>query len=135
LEDVVIPMVGTQVKYPLNESTDFINALIKHDNIELTDFFQNKVAFQAKGHYRNIVEKPKNVQYDIITHDDYEQDLQSEYYNVSGHPKISGSKYRSLRLQFQLPQSTYATMLFRELTKLPSTVNYQANLSKLLKFK
>ena len=49
------------------------------------------------------------------------------------HPKVSGDKYTSFRFVFQLPQSTYATMLFRELTKSSSSGSYQAGLSKKIK--
>jgi tRNA(Glu) U13 pseudouridine synthase TruD len=126
-------MVGTNVKYPNNETTDYIHEVLKKDGIALNDFYQSNLAFKATGCYRKVIERPKAVKYDILNHDDYEQDLQCEYYNMIPHPETSGSKYKSLRLQFQLPQSTYATMLFRELTKSSSTVNYQANLSKTLK--
>jgi tRNA pseudouridine13 synthase len=126
-------MVGTNVKYPDNDTTKYITEVLKQDKIELKDFFQDNLVFKASGCYRNIIAKPKQVEYNILYHDDSEQDLQCEYYNVLPHPVVSGSKYKSLRLQFQLPQSTYATMLFREMTKQSSTVNYQSNLSKIHK--
>jgi tRNA pseudouridine13 synthase len=128
-------MAGTQSKYPSNETTDFIYNLIKQDNISIDDLVQNKMAIRSKGVYRKIIERPKEVKHAIVYHDDNEQDLQNEYYNIEPHPEPKGTKYKSLRLQFQLSQSTYATMLFRELTKQSSTVNYQAGLSKNIKTK
>ena len=55
------------------------------------------------------------------------------YYNIKPHPQPTGNKYTSVRFVFQLPQSTYATMLFRELTKSSSAGTYQAGLSKEVK--
>ena len=52
---------------------------------------------------------------------------------VESHPQPKGNKYTSVRFVFQLPQSTYATMLFRELTKSSSAGTYQASLSKNVK--
>lgn len=128
--DLVIPVPGASIKYPLNDTTNFIKEILSKDDLVIEDFNNQKLAFQSSGYYRKIIEKPKNVEYKIITHDDADIDLQNEYYNTEGHPELTGSKYKSLRLQFQLPQSTYATMLFREVSKSSSAANYQANLSQ-----
>ena len=133
-EDLVIPIVGYEIYYPKNDVKDYIEELLKKDELSFKDFEYQAVNFNSTGYFRKVIEKPLNkVTYEIITHDDPDIDLQTPYYNVEPHPKVSGNKYTSIRFVFQLPQSTYATMLFRELTKRSSSGSYQAGLSKNIK--
>jgi tRNA pseudouridine13 synthase len=131
-DDLYLPMVGYQVKYPKNDTFAIISNYVEQDGIKLEDFAYQNVNFNSTGYFRKVVEKPNEIKYEIIYHDDPDEDLQNEYYNVDPHPNPKGElkKYVSLRLQFQLTQCTYATMLFRELTKKSSSTYYQANLSK-----
>lgn len=132
--DLVIPIVGYEIYYPKNDIKDYIEDLLKKDDLSFKDFEYQAVNFNSTGYFRKVIEKPLNVvSYDIIKHDDPDIDLQTPYYNVEPHPKVSGDKYTSIRFVFQLPQSTYATMLFRELTKSSSSGSYQAGLSKNIK--
>ena len=132
--DLVIPIVGYEIYYPKNDVKDYIEELLKKDGLSFKDFEYQAVNFNSTGYFRKVIEKPlKNITYEIINHDDPDIDLQTPYYNVEPHPKISGNKYTSIRFVFQLPQSTYATMLFRELTKSSSSGSYQAGLSKNIK--
>ena len=133
-EDLVIPIVGYEIYYPKNDIKDYIEELLKQDELSFKDFEIQSVNFNSTGYFRKVIEKPlNNVSYEIIKHDDPDIDLQTPYYNVEPHPKVSGDKYTSIRFVFQLPQSTYATMLFRELTKSSSSGSYQARLSKNIK--
>jgi tRNA pseudouridine13 synthase len=135
-EDLYFPIFGSKIKLPKNETTDYIYDLLKKDNVKIEDFSNNSLNFHSTGYYRKVIEKPMDIHYNLIKHDLPDEDLQNEYYNINPHPIpiTNENKYTSLRLQFQLPQSTYATMLFRELTKKSSAANYQAELSKLVKF-
>ncbi len=65
-----------------------------------------------------------------LSGDNADEDLQCEYYNFLPHPNLGGSAFKSLRIQFSLPQSTYATMFIRELTKHLSAFNVQSQYSK-----
>lgn len=134
-DDLYLPLVGYMIKYPKNETYDIIRKYLAEDDIKLEDFAYQNVNFNSTGYFRKVTQRPKEIKYDIVYHDDPDQDLQNEYYNVDPHPnpKCDNKKYISLRLQFQLPQSTYATMLFRELTKKSSATYHQANLSKNIK--
>lgn len=129
-DDVVMPIVGYKIHYPKNEVTNYIESLLEKDGLTFKDFESQCVNFNSTGYFRKIVEKPiKPMSIEIVHHDDPDEDLQNEYYNIEQHPSPKGTKYTSARITFQLPQSTYATMLFRELTKKSSAGNYQANLS------
>ena len=133
-DDLVIPMVGYEIYYPKNDIKDYIIELLKKDDLSFKDFEYQAISFNATGYFRKVVEKPLNkINYEIVQHDEPDVDLQTPYYNVEPHPQPKGNKYTSMRLVFQLPQSTYATMLFRELTKSSSSGTYQAGLSKVVK--
>jgi tRNA pseudouridine13 synthase len=134
-EDLYFPVVGSKIKYPKNESFNFIISQLEKDKIKLEDFAASSVDFTATGHFRKVVEKPKALSYYLMHHDNSDEDLQTEYYNFKNFPNpiCLENKYLSLRLQFQLPQSTYATMLFRELTKKSSAFGFQSGLSSIIK--
>ena len=133
-DDLVIPIVGYEIYYPKNDIKDYITELLKKDDLSFKDFEYQAINFNATGYFRKVAEKPLNkLTYEIVQHDDPDDDLQTPYYNIEPHPQPKGSKYTSVRLIFQLPQSTYATMLFRELTKSSSAGTYQAGLSKVVK--
>ena len=135
--DLVIPIVGYQVHYPKNDIKNFIEDLLKKDEITLNDFkYNNNKNFNSPGYFRKVVEKPlKNITYEFLHHDEADEDLQNPFYNIEEHPHPKGNKFTSIRILFQLPQSTYATMLFREISKNSSAGNFQANLSKNFKEK
>ena len=133
-DDLVMPMVGYEVYYPKNDIKDYIVELLKKDDLSFKDFEYQAINFNSTGYFRKVVEKPLNqLKYELVYHDEPDIDLQTPYYNVESHPNPKGNKYTSMRLVFQLPQSTYATMLFRELTKSSSSGSYQAGLSKVVK--
>jgi tRNA pseudouridine13 synthase len=134
-DDLYLPMVGYLVKYPKNDTFDIISKYLQEDGINFEDFAYQNVNFNSTGYFRKVFEKPKELKHEIVYHDDPDEDLQNEFYNVEPHPtpKCENKKYVSLRLQFQLSQCTYATMLFRELTKMSSATYHQANLSKNIK--
>ena len=133
-EDLVIPIVGYEIYYPKNDVKNFIEELLQKDELSFKDFEYQAVNFNSTGYFRKVIEKPlSSVTYEIIQHDDPDVDLQTPYYNIEPHPKVSGNKYTSIRFVFQLAQSTYATMFFRELTKNSSSGSYQAGLSKNIK--
>ena len=134
--DLVIPIVGYQVHYPKNDIKNFIEELLKKDEITLNDFKynNNNKNFNSPGYFRKVIEKPlNNITYEFLHHDEADEDLQNPFYNIEEHPHPKGNKFTSIRIIFQLPQSTYATMLFREISKNSSAGNFQANLSKNIK--
>lgn len=124
--DLYIPLVGKDVVLPKNEIGDYMMQILKEDGIDIND----ASTMLGKGNYRKVIQVPNNVSFEKISHDDPDEELQNEYYNKESHPVVKGSKYTSMRLCFQVPQSTYATMVFRELTKQSSSFEYQSQLTK-----
>jgi len=118
------------VRYPRNETYEVIKSILTEDSINIEDLIFKENFFNSKGHYRKFVQIPNIIEYGFIQHDDPDEDLLNENYNIEPHPSKNGTKFTSIRLVFQLPQSTYATMLFRELTRTSSDSKIQAGLSQ-----
>ena len=125
-----MPVIGYRVKFPDNEIKDIIMNLIQKDGITIDHFKNSSLCYYAVGYYRKLLEKTFNVKYDILNFDNQDEDLQIPNYNINPQIVPKGTKFKALRLQFSLPQATYATMLFRELTRQSSAVNYQSKLSE-----
>jgi len=128
--DIVMPVIGYRVKFPNNEMKSLILGLLEKDGLSLDHFKNSSLFYYAVGYYRKILERTSNVKHDILKFDNQDEDLQEANYNIKSHPSPNGSKFKALRIQFALPQATYATMLFRELTKQSSAVNFQSKLSE-----
>ena len=101
-DDLVMPIVGYEVYYPKNDIKDYIIELLKKDDLSFKDFEYQSVNFNATGYFRKVVEKLLNkLTYEIVQHDDPDEDLQTPYYNIKPHPQPIGNKYTSVRLVFQ----------------------------------
>ncbi len=80
-----------------------------------------------------MVASVANYKYELIQHKEADQDLliidpthpefgKSIVTAESGEP----TKHKSLKIEFSLKPSSYATMVIREITKLPTVSNVQA---------
>lgn len=75
------------------------------------------------------------LEYDIVEFQNVNEDLLNPNYNVEDDPtpKIDGNDpniYRALRVKMSLRQSSYATMMIREVTKMSSAFSVQNAMSK-----
>ncbi len=91
----------------------------------------------AWGSYRKIVGFAQEIEYDVVEYQNINEDLLNPNYNVEADPKPLIDRtneeerpvYKALRLKFSLKQSSYATMLLREVTKMSSAYNVQSAMS------
>jgi tRNA pseudouridine13 synthase len=91
ITQVVLPLPGHDVQYPVNDIGQLYKDLLVRDNIK---FEKNSVAEStAKGSYRKLIVHPGKLNADIVSSD----------------PACS------MKLSFELPKGCYATMLLREL--------------------
>ncbi|KAL7713673.1 TRUD domain-containing protein [Entamoeba marina] len=127
LNDVVLPLPAKGMILPNNDISAWYDDYLKIDGLSL-DTFPTKV-FNAmiNGDYRNIVIRPLSLDYEVVNYDDISQDFVDQ--NGMLLKGSNGSK-NGLWLRFQLPSSAYATMLFRELLKMPTDVDNQKDLSE-----
>lgn len=69
IEDVVMPMVGHDIRMPKNEDlVKIIHDLMTKDGITMTNFAQMAIqdSLSCSGAYRKIVTKPDDVVFDIV---------------------------------------------------------------------
>jgi tRNA pseudouridine13 synthase len=139
IADVVLPLVGTKVKYPTNESGALFDSLLADHSITKQHFVKVQDRELALGgDYRKVVCKPTDVDFEIIEYCDPLQPLiktdlmklDESQFDVS---KSEGERERKdillgMVVGFTLPPSSYATITLRELMKRPTSSAYQRQL-------
>lgn len=143
IEDVVLPVPGGRVIYPGNEVGGVYKMLAAQDGVSLDSCPHGVREFSSieagGGAYRRLMHKPKNVEHEIVWYDNPDEQLLTtdaekmrkrgvEGGGGGGEKKKGEGRYLGLRLAFDLPASCYATMLIRELTKMETNKNHQAQL-------
>ena len=140
LYDVVMPIPGFKVSYPNNDDLKKIYLdLMQEDGLE--DGFKNlkhkRETFALPGDYRKVLNKPKDMKWNMINHDDPGENLlvsDDEIMNGAEHKKsLESGQHRALCLEFSLNSSTYATMALREAMKVDLGKGSQTELTE--KFK
>lgn len=67
---------------------------------------------------------------DIVKYNNDDQELQNSYYFTEKEfESIPDGKYQAIRIKFNLPKSSYATMCVRELTKNSTSLEFQRKLN------
>lgn len=140
MTDVVLPSPGFDVKYPSNpELSQLYIDIMAKDNMDPFDMRRKVRDFSLAGSYRNIIQKPKNLEYKISHYDDPTQQLVNTDLEILNNTKAkeSGRSYMKIKLdryipdkggektaviiKFQLGTSAYATMALRELMKVETS--------------
>lgn len=65
------------------------------------------------GMYRKMIIKPSNVSYQIISHSNIKEELQSPFYTNGTELKVPEGDIRAVQVVMQLPKSSYATIALR----------------------
>ena len=121
LQDVLIPIPGHKVKFPSNEMKDWFEQYLAEDGLTLNSFESSVKDYRLPGDYRNIVVRPRDVEWRLVNYDDCLTDLipsAKEKLNKSSVDNIkSDGKLKALILSFSLSSSCYATMALREIMK------------------
>jgi len=131
IEDVVLPLVGTDTRYPENAcGTLFAELLLKHGLTD--DGLFSKVAsdrqLDVKGDYRKLICHPKDVDFEIVEYcDPLEPLLQTDLMKIHNVElkQTPGAGLIAMNVGFTLPSSSYATIALRELMKTPTSSEYQ----------
>lgn len=127
IEHIVLPLPGHNIVYPENAMMEHYETLLKIDGIAI-DNFKNKIKdFSLGGDYRNILVKPKDLSFEILSYNDQNQQvtksdwdlMQESKEETTPHadpaPESNGPTLKALVLEYSLPSSAYATMALREL--------------------
>lgn len=136
-----MPICGYRTRMPANkELTEIILGIMAEDKIDMETY--EKIAqldsTSAWGSYRKIIGFAQDIEYDVVDYQNINEDLLNPNYNTEADPKpvVDYSNpdekpvYKALRLKFSLKQSSYATMLLREVTKMSSAYNVQSAMSQ-----
>jgi tRNA pseudouridine13 synthase len=122
IEDVVLPLPGYEVMFPVNDVGKFMISLMARDKLSPTSFNHRLRDVRAKGAYRYLIEKPGNFKWRLTNYSASESETPLI---LSDHDKMTGKtlqqkcapnceKKLALCVEFDLPSAAYATMLFRE---------------------
>jgi len=104
ISQIVLPLPGYNVQYPLNDMGELYTKMLHDDGIQLVK--NNKVPEStAKGSYRKLLQRASQLKWDIVSRKEGDHQLDP-----------SDSRFVSdARLTFELRSGCYATMLLREL--------------------
>lgn len=138
LDDIVAPLIGTKSVLPENELGEYMKTTMESDlgvTVEMFKKIQDK-DLAIYGDYRKIFCRPKDFDYEVKEYFDPLQPLlhtdlmKLNGENIEIRPK--SEEHSQLKVAmivgFTLPSSSYATIAIRELTKRPTSNEYQKDL-------
>eukprot|EP00584_Thalassiosira_punctigera_P017562 CAMPEP_0172554680 /NCGR_PEP_ID=MMETSP1067-20121228/55866_1 /TAXON_ID=265564 ORGANISM="Thalassiosira punctigera, Strain Tpunct2005C2" /NCGR_SAMPLE_ID=MMETSP1067 /ASSEMBLY_ACC=CAM_ASM_000444 /LENGTH=743 /DNA_ID=CAMNT_0013343097 /DNA_START=257 /DNA_END=2488 /DNA_ORIENTATION=+ len=145
ITDVVLPLAGSKIRYPGGSTGEFFDELMKKDGIQKDSFarigsIDREIALG--GDYRKLVCKPSDVTWESFQYNDPVQPLlQTDLMKANGinitanvlsesttPEKSDSDTLFGMVIGFSLPPSAYATIALRELTKRPTSSEYQSKL-------
>lgn len=140
MADVVLPTPGFDIIYPSDEELKQIYVdIMKLDGMDPFKMRRKVRDFSMAGSYRNVIQKPKGLDYRIVHYNDPTQQLLNTDLEILNNrvakensqkfmknklerfmPDVGGDKTAVL-IKMQLGTSAYATMALRELMKLETS--------------
>ena len=118
--DVVLPMIGPEVRNPENTVKDEIARLLTECRVTDEQLRSIGDIFFTRGSYRRFLAKPIDLKHEIVRYNSntvrlFESDL-DKFLKINQNVEKEGSKM-AVKLEFSLPSCTYATVLIRELSR------------------
>jgi tRNA pseudouridine13 synthase len=139
MEDVLVPMVGKKTVFPSNELHQAIEKIMDEIGISVKMFkaVQDRDrALVINGDYRAMICHPKDFDYTIKEYYHPLQPLlQTDLMKLQGEditvePQQDGESAKlAMIVGFTLPSSAYATIALRELMKVPTSNEFQKEIS------
>jgi len=123
--DVVMPLVGHSVAFPVNEVGEKYKAFLESESMGIDSFFNEKEKdFSLPGDYRKVLELPGDLTWSHYRYNDPTYPLAlNDKEILDGKAEavsVPDGKWLATSMEFSLPSSTYATMFLREVTKEPT---------------
>lgn len=127
--DVVLPLPGSSIELPSGWMSELYTQILAQDGLTHQHLTSSKMPeYQLKGSYRRIVVQPRQFDYSITPYTDPDVPLTQTDEEIClnlDHPSTAPvpvpatqtNHFTALTLKFQLPSSSYATMLMREALK------------------
>ncbi|XP_070192243.1 pseudouridylate synthase 7 homolog isoform X2 [Littorina saxatilis] len=131
--DVVLPLPGFDVLYPNNEVHTWYKEHLEKDGFDINSMERKNRDFSLPGSYRAIVVQPTDVEWKTFRYNDPTVALalsdSDRMDGVEEPQSVEDGKLRALRLTFNLPTSSYATMALREVLKTDTSPAQQASMN------
>ncbi|SMN20209.1 similar to Saccharomyces cerevisiae YOR243C PUS7 Pseudouridine synthase [Maudiozyma saulgeensis] len=140
MSDIVLPMPGFDIIYPSDSTLKQVYIdIMKKDNMDPFKMRRKVRDFSVAGSYRNVIQKPNELEYKIVHYNESTQQLLNTDLEMLNNKigKENGQKYMKTKLErfmpdnggektavlvkMQLGTSAYATMALRELMKLETS--------------
>lgn len=77
INDVVLPLPGTETIYPDHEISKYYIELLHQDELTIDSYHTCDRIFREKGAYRRIIQVPIDFQYNLIGYNDLDEELAS----------------------------------------------------------
>lgn len=130
IHDAVVPVVGAETTLDDKGLIGKIcKEVLEEEGVNLGDFKEISRFFQADGAIRKMIVRPQNFTWKTIRFSNRDQEVLSPYNDADDFPGDENGNFVALIIKFSLPKSSYATMLFREITAAPTNFDYQIQLN------
>lgn len=136
MEQVVMPMPGAEVHLPEGWLADLYTAMLQADGLTPMSLASSRQPeYRLKGAYRRMVQKPTGMTCSFLRYEDPDAPLcatdEDALLATEALPtQTDAAPYLALQLVFQLPPSSYATVLLRELLRTDTSAHTHKTLSK-----
>ncbi|CCU99726.1 unnamed protein product [Malassezia sympodialis ATCC 42132] len=136
IEQVVMPMPGAEVHLPEGWLADLYTAMLQADGLTpLSLASSRQPEYRLKGAFRRMVQKPAGMTCSFLRYDDPDAPLCATDEDALLHSEAlpaasDAAPYLALQLVFQLPPSSYATVLLRELLRTDTSAHAHKALTK-----
>ncbi|CAK62665.1 unnamed protein product (macronuclear) [Paramecium tetraurelia] len=125
-DQIVLPIYGHKITIPEESiASSLLKEIFQEEQITKQDFEDASNKFFIDGNFRYFVQIPTEVDHQLFKYQNKDQDVVDSF----GELIVDQGTYQGLLFRFKLKKSSYATMLIRELTKCPSTLEFQQELS------
>ncbi|VEN43027.1 unnamed protein product [Callosobruchus maculatus] len=129
--DIVLPTPGYDVVYPENLKEHY-KAVLEEFGLTLEMPKQKVKTYTLSGNYRKILQKPDFTWKIMFYNSPTDNLIRSDFEELRGIPEpksAENGKYKALLIDVNLPTSSYATMLLREILKTDTASSAHAKLN------
>jgi len=133
ISDVVLPLPGFDVVYPKNALDEKYKEVMAQHGIDSAALKLKNKDLALPGSYRRVIEKPRNVSWDVFNYNDVTIPLtRTDMEILQNKPEpqsVPDGKMTALRVAFTLSTGCYATMALRELMKISTSQFFHKSLN------
>jgi len=134
VHEVLLPLPGYKVALPQHDVAHVYPRVLSEWGLSSEQLEHRVKELALPGSYRRLLQRPLHMSWAILKYDDPTTSLApTDLSRLRGLPDPTGEpdgERTAVRLEFQLPPSTYATMCLRELTKQSTELSHPLSLNE-----